>query len=164
MYIVFLAAQDSMPEYSVVEKEARISRALADAKTSTGDDTAHHHQPMPEYAAVNKPRKPPASPDVKANVNGVNDNQSDDTGVSSPRRCATSSRAPCRATGTDDHVTRPRSDLDIIAMTENDVYERGDAEAAASDVYSLEQPLTTVADDGIDPETIQMTENDVYES
>ena len=151
-----------MPEHSVVEKQAGVSRAPADAKTSTGDDTAHHHQPMPEYAAVNKPRKPAASPDVKANVNGVNDNQSDDTGASSPRGCVTSSKTPCTATGADDHVTRPRSDLDI-AMTENDVYERGDPEAA-SDVYSLEQPLTTVADDVIDPETIQMTENDVYES
>ena len=58
---------------------------------------------------------------------------------------------------------RPPTDLDIVAMTENDVYERGDPEAT-SDVYSLEQPLTTVADDVIDPETIQMTENDVYES
>ena len=155
--MLFSAVEDSMPEYSVVEKKARVSRA-ADAKTSTCYDAVH--QPMPEYAAVNKPRKPAASPDVKAIVNGVNGNQTDDTGTSK-RGCVTPSKTPCRATAVDDHVTRPRSDLDI-AMTENDVYERGDPEAA-SDVYSLEQPLTSVADDVIDPETIQMTENDVYE-
>ena len=154
---MFSAVEDSMPEHSVVEKKAKVNTA-ADAKTSSGDVTVH--QPMPEYAAVNKPRKPAAGPDVKANVNGVNGNQTGDTGPS-PRRCAASSKTPCRATGADDHVARPRSDLDI-AMTENDVYERGDPEAA-SDVYSLEQPLTIVADDVIDSETIQMTENDVYE-
>ena len=143
----------------MVEKKARVNTATG-ATINTCDD-AVHHQPMPEYAAVNKPRKSPASPDVKAIVNIVNDNQTDDTGTS-PRRHATSSKPPCTATGAVNHVARLSSDLDI-AMTENDVYERGDPEAA-SDVYSLEQPLTTVTDDFIDPETIQMTENDVYES